>query len=352
MAFQPVDMPQGYGQAPQLNSWGGGILYDSPTETYHLFVSAMTNDCPLSDWNTNSRIEHATSLNPTGPYTFQDVAVNTYAHNSAPLLLPDGTYAIVHIGDGAGPADGGVNCSTSDDATPPSFFHGIVPHKSSNEDDDEPAAAGSTIHVSTSLNGPWEPLSQNTLPGCNNPAPWVHPNGTLFSVCSKHNDLLRADSISGPWTNIANVIPMGGPGGSYEDPFLYTDFRGNFHVLFHVYNTSEPFDQCANSTVSAHSFSADGLAWHTAAAQPYGTQVTTTTNNGLGVGGGGVVTVSTRERPKLLFNSDGVPTHLLNGVCSASAWAEVSTPCVNCKYNYDDYTLVQPFDLTPAAARL
>ena len=35
----------------------------------------------------------------------------------------------------------------------------------------------------TSLDGPWEPLSPNTLGGCNNPAPWVHPrNGTIFIV--------------------------------------------------------------------------------------------------------------------------------------------------------------------------
>ena len=43
--------------------------------------------------------------------------------------------------------------------------------------------AGSTIHVAKSLHGPWEPLSPNTLGGCNNPAPWVHPrNGTIFIV--------------------------------------------------------------------------------------------------------------------------------------------------------------------------
>ena len=43
--------------------------------------------------------------------------------------------------------------------------------------------AGSTIHVAKSLDGPWEPLSPNTLGGCNNPAPWVHPrNGTIFIV--------------------------------------------------------------------------------------------------------------------------------------------------------------------------
>ena len=38
---------------------------------------------------------------------------------------------------------------------------------------------GSTIHIAKSLNGPWTPL-QTTLGACNNPAPWVHPNGTIY----------------------------------------------------------------------------------------------------------------------------------------------------------------------------
>ena len=37
--------------------------------------------------------------------------------------------------------------------------------------------AGSVIHLSKSLSGPWEPLTENTLPDCNNPAPFVSSNG-------------------------------------------------------------------------------------------------------------------------------------------------------------------------------
>jgi hypothetical protein len=56
--------------------------------------------------------------------------------------------------------------------------------------------AGSTIHVSKSLNGPWEPLTTNTLPGCNNPAPFVHTNGSIFIICNGFS-LYRADTIEG-----------------------------------------------------------------------------------------------------------------------------------------------------------
>jgi hypothetical protein len=48
----------------------------------------------------NSRIDHAISHSPTGPYIFKDVAVDVFSHNSAPLKLADGRVAIFHIGDG------------------------------------------------------------------------------------------------------------------------------------------------------------------------------------------------------------------------------------------------------------
>jgi hypothetical protein len=101
LTFKPVTFPQGYGMVPNVTSWGGGIIFDGTH--HHMFVSRMTNDCPLSTWGANSRIDHAVSTTgPEGPYEFKDVAVNTWAHNAAPLVLSDGTYAIVHIGMGTG----------------------------------------------------------------------------------------------------------------------------------------------------------------------------------------------------------------------------------------------------------
>ena len=86
-----------------------------------------------------------------------------------------------------------------------------------------------------------------------------------------------------------------------RDPFLYTDVRGNFHLLYHVY-TTEPANTCTNSTVSAHVFSETGLSgsWHSHPTSPYGTHVQLTD--------GTEVVVSTRERPKLFFNETGEST--------------------------------------------
>lgn len=75
-------------------------MYDGiPTligHRYHLFASAMTNGCGLGAWSSNSRVEHAVSAEPTGPFLFKDVAINTWAHNTAPIALPGNAgYAIV-----------------------------------------------------------------------------------------------------------------------------------------------------------------------------------------------------------------------------------------------------------------
>ena len=140
--------------APNHTTWGGNILQDKVSKKYHMYVSSMTNGCGLGHWRTNSRIEHAVSDTITGPYTFQDVAVNTQAHNAAPIALPDGTFAIVHIGPGNRGPKGGANCSnqiSSEDYFPL-------------DEGDLNSPPGSGIHVSDSLDGPWSPLLSDSLP--------------------------------------------------------------------------------------------------------------------------------------------------------------------------------------------
>lgn len=319
MNFKPVRFPQGYGMEPNVTSWGGHAIFDGLT--YHLYVAVMTNGCSLRTWTRNSRIDHAVSNTITGPYKFKDVAINTWSHNPAPISLPDGTYAIVHIGDASGQPDGGKNCSG---------FHTSVDRRRAR------TATGSSIHIAQSLDGPWVPLKTNALNSCNNPSPFVHQNGTIFIVCN-NNILMRSKSISGPWTVVTSLQHSNGPPGTYEDAFLYIDDRG-FHLLWHVYNTNEhpPHGhECIDSTVSAHSYSEDGFSWFLSPIQPYGTQVVLSDGN--------TITVATRERPKLFFDENGRMTHLFNGVCGAPACPDgPPTGCVDCKYDSWDFTLIAP----------
>ena len=359
-----------------MGNQGGGVIHDvAGDQLYHLYVSRMTNNCSLRHWTKNSRIDHAVSKTITGPYTFQDIAVNTFSHNSAPIVLPDGSYAIFHVGDGSGPPDGGDVCTATTtsasntgselrldeerNGTQAEYrdFADMFGDPSRAVTDQHRVAAGaiqdsstavSNIHISSSLHGPWIPLANNTLGHCNNPSPFIHPtNNSIYIVCN-HGQLKRSDSILGPWTDIVYADGAeldnhkGGPQGHYEDPNLYIDHRGHFHVIWHVYRYAEnpPHGhECVDSTVSGHSYSPDGLAWYDSPIQPYTTQILLT--SGL------TVTVATRERPRLLFDSStGQMTHLLAATCSAPNCPDgPKQGCVDCKYDSWDFTLIVPLSL-------
>ena len=103
------------------------------------------------------------------------------------------------------------------------------------------------ITTAPSLNGPLQPdpavpvcrpwTAVAGVKACNNPAPWVHPNGTIYLWCG--GKLLRADGIAGPYTRVGNQTMSGkGVAGHLEDPQIWTDKRGHWHCLFHVFQSA------------------------------------------------------------------------------------------------------------------
>jgi hypothetical protein len=157
-----------------------------------------------------------------------------------------------------------------------------------------------TMHTASSVDGPWTPYTNATITPCggNNPAPWVHPNGTVFIVFTDFNmGMWRADTWRGPYT----LVTTGACGGG-EDPSLYLDAAGRFHCLFHRSPFSNP------DIAIGHAYSLDGLHWY-AAADP-------AANSSIAYAGGlGVVVHGKRERPHLYFGADGRIAALVSGVC-------------------------------------
>ena len=95
----------------------------------------------------------------------------------------------------------------------------------------------STIHTSDSPDGPFVGLSGNTLAGCNNPSPFVLPNNTILVACGF--SIYAADELEGPWRHVTAVsfsptTRMGVP-GMWEDPFLWQDISGHWHMFSHTY---------------------------------------------------------------------------------------------------------------------
>ena len=331
--FKPIEGPaesNGYpGLTQNLTTWGGNAIFFEGE--YHLFVAEMSNNCTLAQWGSNSRCSHAISQTPVGPYVRVDVAIPTWCHNPQVSYIPNGggagvdIWALWHIGDGNGEVNGGHFC----------LSNGTVIRESYDENVKNVSVSGSRLHLANSPNGPWIPF-QGTLPDCNNPTQFQHPNSTWFLVCDS-NMLYRGPNITGPF-DFVTQIARGGTPGIFEDGFLWIDPRGNWHMLFHTY-TMPDVDPIA---ISGHSFSRDGLTWIPACVQPY--------FNIANVTNGPPVIMSTRERPKLLFNTQGEPTHLFNGICPMPHCPPQGA--IQCKVQglaadvgYWDHTLIVPLAL-------
>ena len=189
-----------------------------------------------------------------------------------------------------------------------------------------PAKPGSSLHVADSPSGPWTPVIP-APPRCNNPAPALHPNGTLFLVCTWF--MMSAPSPRGPWSP---PIPFKSTGrrplGAWEDPYLWFDARGNFHILAHIYKTTD------GDIVSGHAFSKDGFNWVFSSTQPYSSvRLMRVSSAGMGWEGWSEragVRYATLERPKLIWNGSR-PVALTNGASTYwGAATNASAPCSAC----------------------
>jgi hypothetical protein len=87
-----------------------------------------------------------------------------------------------------------------------------------------------------------------------------------------------------------------------EDPFLWVDKRGNFHIINHAYDDS--VENCYTSTLSAHVFSPDGKDWHVLLprVEPY--------SHTVEYDDGTSFTFVALERPNLHFDQNGTLTHI------------------------------------------
>ena len=139
-------------------------------------------------------------------------------------------------------------------------------------------------------------------------------------------------------------------------PFLWQDNRGHWHALGHVFlqspcGTTDPQSVTPSCNyIAGHMFSRDGLYnWTTSSVEPY--------SFAFKYDDGTSGLVSTRERPKLLFDEvTGEPTYLYTAVapmppqgcvsCTKPRKSRDAKTCVGCKTNnpwdYRVYTMATP----------
>lgn len=299
---------------PGLASWGASIVRDpDDARIWHMYVAEMSGHCGLDSWLRNSVIVHATADSPFGPFVRQEELLPLFAHEPVLVELPaseGGGYLIYKIGC----ADGAVTGSEGTGLVGPctgcsvGITEGFCPGCAQSYEQ----ACQDVLH-SKSLHGPWtrknltlDPWDWSRLNlGLESHSPIVFPNGTVLTFTRAWGSsekssmspvwLVKADRWDAPYSLVReDWAPAPAFDFGVEDSFMWRDPRGNCHALFHAWDD-----------IGGHAFSKDCLRWTYTHTRAYSTDAE--------VEGGQTVTYWRRERPRLIFDAEGNPTHLVNG---------------------------------------
>lgn len=176
-------------------------------------------------------------------------------------------------------------------------------------------SSSSFMHHSASITGPWTPAKTSPSSGhCNMPTAAYHPNGTLFVVCGNGRSLFSAKQWDKEWSL---VTPLNCPPG-WEDPTLWFDKRGNWHIIYHVY-ALRPY-AAHDERYSGHAFSPDGKTWTFSDVEPFGGVINFTD--------GTFQAFATRERPQLIFQDPRKQAPV--GLTSAVSSQPIGPSCDSC----------------------
>jgi hypothetical protein len=91
------------------------------------------------------------------------------------------------------------------------------------------------IQVANSPDGPFTELPNSNYGGIvgGNPAPLYH-DGAFYSTSQGTSTVWTTPSLSQPWTVHATISVPWTTRGTREDPFMWIDKRGNWHIINHV----------------------------------------------------------------------------------------------------------------------
>lgn len=307
-------------------SWGGNVVRDSTDSSYHMYAASFAKNGTLDVWLTKSRVVHASSSSPEGPYTFHDVALgdldNASAwdgltqHNPEAVRAPDGTYVLFYMGAQRQATTDlpGVDSNYSCPLKPGDTSETVCMQRVGIATANYPAGPWTRRAAPILDAGPagdWDDLFTT------NPTPWMFANGSvllIYKARSRSNPNVMSTGVafaehwSGPYERRSGK-PVKLP-GNCEDAGIYRSAKtGVYRMVLHC--------GCNYQAV----WSMDGLSWQaTAGPQPWCE---------VSYGDGTTGKMSRRERPKWLLNDEGLPTHLITGVQSPEA------------HNGQTFTLVQ-----------
>eukprot|EP01052_Picozoa_sp_SAG31_P015354 SAG31_NODE_984_length_10552_cov_4.679231_13_plen_438_part_00 len=343
--FLPANNRTGLNQLqiePPISHWGAAVLLGDD-DLYHMYASEIVNSCGVHAWCSNSQIVHATSPTAAGLYTRKEVIFKVFSHEPQVVRAPTGEYVMyfTHYPNGSATEFGVCNCSGSGGNS--HAFPGLPKCGGSPLNVSDPGPLSTYFSYSSSPNGPWstpELLISTTGRFDTNLSPYIFANGSVLAWTRGQIWTASHWKIASSWKSTGGPMASEMTFSEGEDPHLWRDRNGRFHVLSHngkIHtggSSLQPSGDCGR-----HLFSATGLAgtW-------FGVPNTTLPD---ALGGcayprvnvtwadGSLKHFSSRERPHLVFGKDpDVPLALTNAVIDST---DLPT------YLFDKaYTLVQP----------
>jgi len=328
-----------------MRTWSGNVIQEGGK--WHMFVGAQAEPTtpagdvgpyPSSDsLGCNAHVVRLEADAPEGPYRMKEVALPRMHFSPNVVRAPDGTVLLYTVADN--------NCPAVDQCCSGGSCYGcnFLQHMQL------------SLAWAPSVMGPWTE-KVGILPGdAENPSATIMPDGKVilaYRMWFNNQEMITtatAESWQGPY--VARGTPLWSASSATnaieasEDPFLWHDHRG-FHLLMH----SMYWPQTTNWWVLLHSgayaFSEDGEDWtfvnpkfvaedETGVDGPFTPSEPWSGTVQWTNGSSTLMTV--RQKPSLIFDSDGRATHLVNGVDFEST-PQQTTGC----YWRKAWTLIQP----------
>ncbi|OAA40410.1 Glycosyl hydrolase family 43, five-bladed beta-propellor domain protein [Beauveria brongniartii RCEF 3172] len=321
--LRPAKRRSGYNRTGEgTSSWGARIVRDpSDSQLHHLFAAEFAHGCGLDYWAPYSRIVRAESREgAAGPYVFADEVAGTFAHNPTVVRSPaDQAYLLYYIGCATEVGEASSRCAGR------KFSCG--PGNANNGE------SGISVKTSSDLRT-WTDAGQ-VFPGSNSSTDWDADvtNPSAFPLYNARDDdddddkktpaILLAyrgcpyDCLGREQINLA--VAATGYRGPYhrvqadpvfladnEDPFVWRDKRGHWHMLTHSLEAEGGFGN--GPKVGRHAYARDYAGPWTLSTQQQRSLAFDTT---VRWDDGGEVRFYRRERPQLMFSEDGEMTPLL-----------------------------------------
>ncbi|MEM8781227.1 MAG: glycoside hydrolase family protein [Planctomycetota bacterium] len=340
----PLDLPpiardNGF-RLPDHWVWDGSLIEHpaGPAEQrWHLFASRWPKRLPMHPgWLLESEIVRATAPSPTGPFTFQEVVLprRDKAYFDGRMTHNPSIRKVVH------PQHGEVYLLFYIGVT-----YGVEPPQHADDYPREDVQQTDPwlrevwlkkrigLATAPSLLGPWTRRDQPILhprPGywddgtTSNPSPLIRSDGSILLAYKSSNSLpdpqrrttlrpfqiglAHATAYDQPFTRLSNqpVLPPrdASPGGSVEDPFLFK-IGDTFHLFVKDLSGQDSGKKCHGLHATTQTPS-DAASWRWAdSIDAYSLDVTWQEPDGTRT----PETLAHIERPQLVFDAAGKPTH-------------------------------------------